>query len=129
MGSLGKMLALKLLLGSVFLLAKSTPMVLEGKLDCLYPSKSSITPCTCDMQPEITLVEFKDEKVRSSWDYSKSFYETVEYRAFLGTFQKKLVCNLEETFSFAHIAQAFKDDNKIDEVKITGKHNRDYFVS
>merc|ERR1719312_1764110 len=68
----------------------------------------------------------KTEEVRSRWGGVAN--ERVEHRAFLGTFRKERICNLDETFSFANIAQAFKDDNKIHEVKITGKHNRNYFV-
>jgi len=78
------------------------------------------------MHPEILDMGSKTEEVRSRWGGVAD--ERVEHRAFLGTFRKELICNLDETFSFANIAQAFKDDNKIHEVKITGKHNRNYFV-
>jgi len=121
------MLALKLLLVGVFLLAKSSSMLLNKKLICPYPSESSILPCTCQIQPEIVDRGTKKAEVRSYWGGVST--ESVEQIAFLGTFQKELICNLNDSFSFALIAGAFKDDNKIHEVKITGKHDRNYFLT
>jgi len=124
------MFALKLLLlllTSAFLLVKCGRTVMSKKLTCPYPLKSSILPCTCQMQAELEDKGWKEGEVIDRWgqvDYV-GFFQA----AFLGTFRKSLVCNLDDTFSFTVISEAFKDSNKIHDVKITGKHNRSFFVT
>ena len=69
------------------------------------------------MYPEIVDMGSKEEEVRSRWGGYGS--KQVKHLGFPGTFKKELICYLEDTFSFAHIAQAFEDDNKIYEAKIS----------
>ena len=52
-----------------------------------------------------------------------------EDEVFLGSFEKTVTCDLEETFSFERIAEAFDHDNHIDELDISGKQAGDFILT
>ena len=96
----------KLLLMCGVLLGQSTYLYLQNDLPCLHPLRSSIDPCSCRMRPYFD----KD-------------------RVFHGSFKKTVSCILDETFSFAHIAEAFDHDNHIDKLIIGGNQTGDFFLA
>ena len=109
----------------MFLISKAMSSITEEKLTCLYPSPSSIQPCFCHMQAEFEAEDVKcSEDVKCDDDYDNAW---AEKRTFSGTFYKTIACNLEDKSSFSKAAQGFHYDNRMYVLKISGKHDGDFF--
>ena len=108
----------------IFLIPKAMTLITEEKQTCPYPSPSSIQPCFCHMQ-----FVYDAKSVKCSDYVECDDGEYAEKRTFSGTFYKNITCNLEDKSSFSKAAQAFHYDNRMHILKISGKHDGDFFLT